>query len=61
MLLFTENAFSFTSLPPLFLHCTFSVLLFIFLSLSFSSGSSYRLPSFLLRGSSFFLGLLRVT
>ena len=44
----------------LFLHFTSAVVIF-FLSLSFSSGSSYRLPSFLFRGSSFFLGLPRVT
>ena len=44
----------------LFLHFTSAVVIF-FLSLSFSSGSSYRLPSFLFSGSSFFLGLPRVT
>ena len=43
-------------------RCTFCVVvIFLSLSIFFSSGSSYRLPSFLFSGSSFFLGLPRVT
>ena len=60
----SENAFSFsfTSLPPLFVRCTFCVVIF-FLSLSFShlAPRTVSLPSFLFSGSSFFLGLHRVT